>query len=59
MKKLKIELDDLNGKKRNWRENLLGLSEELQIEFDLYIDLVLIVYIFCAKFYFKVDMRMY
>ena len=51
-----VNLDDFrkNGKKKNFRGDFCELSDELT-EFDLYIDLVSIVYMFCAKIFFKVD----
>ena len=46
-----IKLDDCrnNGKRKNLRGNYLMNY----LEFDLYLDIVLIVYMFCAKILFK------
>ena len=49
-------MDDFrnNGKKNNLRGHFGELSHEL-IESDLYIDTVIILYIFCAKIIFLKD----
>ena len=48
--KKKIELDDFrnNGKKKKLRRDFWEVSDE----FDLYIDILLIFYVFCAKIFF-------
>ena len=54
-KNFKIILDDFrnNGTKKNIRKHFWELFDEL----NLYIDIVLIEYMFCAKIFLKVDMR--
>ena len=37
--------------------NFVNYQLNYLTEFDMYIDIVLIVYIFCAKIFLKVDMR--
>ena len=59
VKNFKIKLDDFrkNGKKKNLKGHFGELWMNYFREFDQHIDFVFIVYMFCAKIFFKVNVR--